>query len=52
MTQVPTRSHLQTYVSMEIIKGLQRHLQYSKKSLYSAHPQDQIKFSFEDDKVT
>ena len=48
MTQVPTVSYLQAYFSKEIIKKPQ----YSKTSLHSDQPQDQIKFIIEDDKDT
>ena len=47
MTQVSTGSHLQTYLSMEIIKTPQ----YSKTSLYSEQPQGQIEYNIEDDMI-
>ena len=50
MTQVPTLSHLRTYISMKIMKTSQR--QYSKTPLYPEHLQVQNKFSIENDNDT
>ena len=48
MTQVPTVSYLQTYLSMDIIKTPQ----YLETFLYPNHQQGQNKFTIEDDKDT